>query len=412
MAEQEKLSLLFRQGKLSKLASTPAIEGALSITTDEGAIYLDVKEGENVIHKRLSDILWVDNIAALVTKTEEGTEIVQNHNAFFPYNENALYYAKAENVLLRWDSKESKWHQLSINMTELESALSDIGNALSTKVSTVWGANNAQKVLITNSNGDVDLTSKVTSIEIEHLAGITDNVQEQLKAKASKNYTSKNVVLITDPTSGDISTSKITGDELAALKGYTGEALQERFSILNNNIDTTINQRLLGIEKNLEDNYLTSDATQRAINTAIQASDALVFKGVIDDFTQLPTSGIQAGWVYKVRATFIQGEKSYAAGDLLIASQDDDDISDYPQIEVSDLTSKGWYHIASGYEAQYASTLDFDADSKNVILTNGIGIANGSLAFKSETLDIAYNLDHKTESANLEVTMDLYWGSF
>ena len=64
-------------------------------TTDEGAIYLDVG-GERV---RFGDYITVPAVANLPT-------------AGHAY-ESALYYAKAENVLARWDKQNGKWVQLN-----------------------------------------------------------------------------------------------------------------------------------------------------------------------------------------------------------------------------------------------------------------------------------------------------------
>ena len=88
-------NIRFRQGKLAALANQAITNGSLWFTTDEGAIYLDVG-GERV---RFGDYITVPAIANLPT-------------AGHAY-ESALYYAKAENVLARWDKQNGKWVQLN-----------------------------------------------------------------------------------------------------------------------------------------------------------------------------------------------------------------------------------------------------------------------------------------------------------
>ena len=85
----------FQQGLLANLSKQAIAEGTLWFTTDEGAIYLDTA-GKRV---RFGDYVTVDSI----------TDLPAAGHAY----ETALYYAKAENVLARWDSTSNKWVQLN-----------------------------------------------------------------------------------------------------------------------------------------------------------------------------------------------------------------------------------------------------------------------------------------------------------
>ena len=81
-------------------ASLPAsgVNGALYITTDEGAIYLGTGTGM----KRLGDFVQVANVASLPTKAHES----------------CLYYCVAENILAKWNGSE--WKQINKQPTAEE----------------------------------------------------------------------------------------------------------------------------------------------------------------------------------------------------------------------------------------------------------------------------------------------------
>ena len=86
-------------------ASLPAsgVNGALYITTDEGAIYLGTGTGM----KRLGDFVQVANVAALPEKAHE----------------NCLYYCVAENILAKWNGAEWKQVNKQPTVDELKTLL-------------------------------------------------------------------------------------------------------------------------------------------------------------------------------------------------------------------------------------------------------------------------------------------------
>lgn len=101
----------FKQGLLANLP-LDIKNGTLYFTTDEGAIYLDTNDAR----VRFGDIVTVANVASLPS-------------AGHAY-ESALYYAKAENVLARWDKSGNKWIQINAaGLTSLNTATGD-GNVI------------------------------------------------------------------------------------------------------------------------------------------------------------------------------------------------------------------------------------------------------------------------------------------
>ena len=87
----------FYRGLVSNLPAAGA-NGALYITTDEGAIYYGTGTGM----KRLGDFVQVDNVASLPEKAHES----------------CLYYCVAENILAKWNGTE--WKQINKQPTAEE----------------------------------------------------------------------------------------------------------------------------------------------------------------------------------------------------------------------------------------------------------------------------------------------------
>lgn len=87
----------FYRGLVGNLPEA-GVNGALYITTDEGAIYYGTGTGM----KRLGDFVQVDNVAALPEKAHES----------------CLYYCVAENILAKWNGTE--WKQINKQPTAEE----------------------------------------------------------------------------------------------------------------------------------------------------------------------------------------------------------------------------------------------------------------------------------------------------
>ena len=87
----------FYRGLVANLPTT-GVNGALYITTDEGAIYYGTGTGI----KRLGDFIQVANVAALPEKAHES----------------CLYYCVAENILAKWNGSE--WKQINKQPTAAE----------------------------------------------------------------------------------------------------------------------------------------------------------------------------------------------------------------------------------------------------------------------------------------------------
>ena len=156
----------FQQGLLANLSKQAIANGTLWFTTDEGAIYLDT-EGKRV---RFGDYVTVDSI----------TDLPAAGHAY----ETALYYAKAENVLARWDSGSNKWVQLNAaGLTQIKRE-GDAGNVI-TGLKVVTDAQTGAKVL-TYTAANMATAGEVSTLKsaVDTLAGgenVSGSVANQIK---------------------------------------------------------------------------------------------------------------------------------------------------------------------------------------------------------------------------------------
>lgn len=154
-------NIRFKQGSLAALGNQAISNGTLWFTTDEAAIYLDV----NNSRVRFGDYITVDRVSALPA-------------AGHAY-ESALYYAKEENILARWDKTASKWVQLNAaGLSEI--AVTGNGNVLA-GASVVYDAETGKKKLtfttasVATSEGLQNLQTRVTGLE-----GRADKIEAKL----------------------------------------------------------------------------------------------------------------------------------------------------------------------------------------------------------------------------------------
>lgn len=144
-------NIRFKQGSLEALSKQSISNGTLWFTTNEGAIYLD----HNGSRIRFGDYITVPAIANLPA----------DGHAY----ESALYYAKAENVLARWDNDNGKWIQLNAaGLTQVK--INGNGNVLASAAVSL-DAETGAKVLtfstanVATSEGLAGIATRVTNLE-------------------------------------------------------------------------------------------------------------------------------------------------------------------------------------------------------------------------------------------------------
>ena len=223
----------FQQGLLSSLNSKAIANGTLWFTTDEGAIYLDTN-GERV---RFGDYITVPAI----------TNLPAAGHAY----ESALYYAKAENVLARWD-KDKGWVQLNAAGLSEISVDTSGGNVLS-GVEVVTDANTKAKKLsftttsVATSSALQGLQKTVSDMDAAYKAAdtaLTTKVNNaQAAAEAAQQSANNNATAITNldnDLQGQINTINSTIG--SASSGITKDIADLKSA------DTAINNRIDGID--------------------------------------------------------------------------------------------------------------------------------------------------------------------
>ena len=111
-------SLLFRKGSLAGLESASLIAGAVSFTTDEPAIYLDVQQGDSVVRKRVGNLIVYNTVAELVAAGDTAVA-----GTVGTWSTTALYYIVENNALMKWNG--SKWTQIN-SVSDIEAEFNEL----------------------------------------------------------------------------------------------------------------------------------------------------------------------------------------------------------------------------------------------------------------------------------------------
>lgn len=259
-------NIRFKQGSLAALGNQAITNGTLWFTTDEAAIYLDVNN-ERV---RFGDYITVDRVSAL---PEAG-------HAY----ESALYYAKEENILARWDKTASKWVQLNAaGLSEI--AVTGTGNVLS-GASVVYDAETGKKKLtfttasVATSEGLQSLQTRVTGLE-----GRADKIEAKLADVAEGQTVGGLISAAKTEIQGKIDAVDALADQGIADAAAASAAAAK----VQENLNTT-NTKVSGIEsqvKTLEDAVnATGGSVDEKISGAVAdlkgTTENVTIKGAMD----------------------------------------------------------------------------------------------------------------------------------
>lgn len=438
-------SLLFRKGTLAGLAEATKVAGAVSFTTDEPAIYLDIQEGDEVVRKRIGDLIVYETAEELIA---EGNTAV--NGTVGPWSKTALYYVVESNALLKWTG--SVWKQINSvsdiegNITQLDdivrgenglvSQISDLSSAIDAindstsgilaqaksdaatkanqalddaKSDAITKANQAKADAISEAKDYTDTQVLAVNQTINDLQSMDTEIEKDIEANT--NAISAEVKRATDEEiriSGLITAEASRADteekRLAQLISDMDTAYKAKDTELNTAIndarslaeahktEQTAENTKIRSEFATADNALKTEL-KTYIDTNMATADAMKYKGVITDGV-LPTTingPIEGGWTYKVSDSFPTSnlidtdEAIILTGDLLIASVD---------LNEDDVVPTGfWHHISSGYEdkkdpALFGFVKNAEGDNTEgieIALKSHLGANRGSVAIVGAT---------------------------
>lgn len=427
--------LTLRKGLQADLAKAPYKPGAISITTDERAIYLDTSTSSRI---RLGDFVFVNRLSELAA------------DKYKPYSTVALYYAAEEDKLYKYDGTQFvAICDISGELSALETSISANGTAIQTLQTNHSSLESRVKTLEDNSSGvPSDVGDLVARIEREYkeadqailntIAGLetADTTLQTAIAGVQSEVASLSTVVSANGaaiTTGDANTLKEAkeyadqkvSDEATARDtaiGLETTARQNAINDLNTTIaglqttlqgeinratqeDAAIRAAFAKADSDLE-SKITS-AYQEYVNTNMQAADAMRFIGVINGDKPIEEqiqSPVRKGDTYKfsVQKTYL-GE-TYYRGDLMIANTDEDD------------AGFGWSHVESGYEDDYDPKLVGNNDDKAIILKNAMDNELGMIVFADNYDDSTggtrINVATSADGFTTTVTAEVVWGSF
>lgn len=412
-------SLLFRKGSLANLNNADLVAGAVSFTTDEPAIYLDVQQGNEIVRKRVGDLIVYNTRAELIA---DGNKAVDG--TIGNWSTSALYYVIEGNALLKWNG--SSWTQIN-SISDVEASFADLDKVINGdpvdpgdsglvgKVSSLEnrmdqaeddigalqdkvGAVPADQNLYALISGEI---ARSTDKDDEHdealetLDGRVDTLEGYVGTPKNGNIVATGLHLAVDNNTAAISTlsnnfteyKEDVSDAIAqAIANETSRADTEekRLAGLISNLDTAykaadsgldekitaLSNKLDGYKANWEaedakirGEFAAADITLKTelkgyIDTNMAAADAMRYMGVVNSASDLPTTteAIEAGWTYKVGKEFTANDKIDTDEGVILKG--DLLIASVDLVEGATIPNNFWHHISSGYE-----------DDKDPILT-------------------------------------------
>lgn len=171
--------LLFRKGSVANIATAQLIPGAISITTDEPGIYLDLAATDagakgTAQRVRVGDFIPVANLQALKDRLAAGEK----------FSSQALYYAIEENMLLRFDGSKFAWINdqtaLTARVDDLEAADIDINNLITANTNAINQEITDRTSAISGLQSQIDALTGVGGEGATSLAGLAAALAKEI----------------------------------------------------------------------------------------------------------------------------------------------------------------------------------------------------------------------------------------
>lgn len=243
-------SLLFRKGSLAGLEQATKVAGAISFTTDEPAIYLDVQEGESIVRKRIGDLIVYNTAEELIA---EGNTAV--NGTVGSWSKTALYYVVEDNALLKWNG--STWTQIN-SVSDVEAEFNELNKIVSGDPAV---------------QGDTGLVGRVSTLENEMDAAQADI--EALETAVGSVPTNSNLY--------DLLQAEI---ERSTDKDEAHDASIEDHETRIGALETTVGDSNSGLVKDVADNKAAIQANANDIDAINNAESGILAQAKADATTK------------------------------------------------------------------------------------------------------------------------------
>ena len=243
-------SLLFRKGSLASLERATKVAGAISFTTDEPAIYLDVQENGEVVRKRIGDLIVYNTAAELIA---EGNTAVSG--TIGSWSKTALYYVVESNALLKWTG--TKWKQIN-SVSDVEAEFNELDKIINGDPSVEGDTGLVGRVSILGNKMDA-AQADIEALEKAVGSVPTDNnLYDLLQAEISR------------------STKKDTAHD-TSINGHETRI---------NNLETTVGDSTSGLVKDVADNKTAIQNNANAIDAINHAESGVLAQAKADAATK------------------------------------------------------------------------------------------------------------------------------
>lgn len=298
-------NIRFRQGSINALNKQAITNGSLWFTTDEGAIYLDVN-GKRV---RFGDFVTVPAVANLPT----------GGHAY----ESALYYAKAENVLARWDKASNKWVQLNAaGLSQVK--ITGGGNVLSGAQVTLDPETGAKVLTFTTQNVATSENFNTLQTRVAAVEAVANQNKKDIATLKGDANTAGSVAKAVADAKADLQ-KKIDAVDTLADQGIADAAAAKTYAEgVQTNLNAT-NTRVDAAEADIEA-LQTAVGTGGTVDEKIADAKEEIIGSASDSVTTTTIHGaLNAAAAAKSAAEAAQGTADSAAAQ---AAQNKTDISD------------------------------------------------------------------------------------
>ena len=328
----------------------------------------------------------------------------------------AIGTAKTEAIAAAKTETENQIKTLIGDATSYKT-LGALEDAIQANAKAISDNQSAQEVI--NSNVNTSLTgigaeiANLTAADVQlgkdiaaaESAAVAEAVrQSDAKLDALKNGSTKTIKNLEDSLSA--LTQTVTNNNNAATQAIAAEKTRAEKE------EAAIRGEFAAADAALETKI--TGAYESYVDTKLRAADAMVFKGVASNLSDLPTTNVEAGWTYKVGTNIKVSEAlTLYVGDLLIANADQTSDA-YPK--TIGTTGETWSHISSGYEDDH--DVHVEKNGNKAVIKNAAGETRGSIeiaASAGSNLIVTVSETAKDPASgvtDVKVALTMEWGTF